>query len=253
MRKGKGLMVQNITWLYPESADPEQGYFLTYNVDEVNRRDIAVIICPGGGYSNVSMDHEGIAVAKWLNTLGVDAYVLRYRVTNDDFIYRYPAPLEDVQNTFRQIGKRHKKTGIMGFSAGGHLAGLALTEMGTEFAFGVLIYPVITSNPAYWHQGSFESLLGKDKLQTPLANAVSIENRINENTPPLFLLHCKDDDGVSCQNSLLAYEASIRFNTISALHLYEKGGHGFGMNALRTDASDWLLVLQQWLTKHFIS
>jgi acetyl esterase/lipase len=241
------MYAQQRTDLYPASTDKAQGYFLTFKANEGKDAPVAVIICPGGGYSHVAMNHEGIEAAKWLNAQGMDAYVLRYRVTTKEYVYRYPSPLDDVRATYRQIKKKHKSMGVMGFSAGGHLAGLAATDKKQKFAFGILIYPVITSDSAYWHRGSFKALLGEDKYRTSLASSVSIEKRIDKKTPPLFLLHCKDDRVVPYQNSILAQEASIQFTKKTVMHIYEKGSHGFGMRPLNTDAAAWLEKLQQWL------
>ena len=124
--------------LYPKDTDTAQGYLLTFFASENSDKPArtAILVCPGGGYSYVAMNHEGMDADKWLNTQGMDAYVLRYRVTMKEYEYRHPVQLDKVHDTFGQIKKRHKTLGVMGFSAGGHLTGLAVTDKNQKYSFG---------------------------------------------------------------------------------------------------------------------
>ncbi|WP_210486050.1 alpha/beta hydrolase [Rufibacter aurantiacus] len=207
----------------------------------------AVVICPGGGYWILASGHEGADVARKFAEQGVTAFVLKYRLP-DPAITSQPeiTPLQDAQRALYLVRKRAKewnvnpqRVGILGFSAGGHLA----STVGTHFNqsqiqnpedlslrpdFMILIYPVISSDPTVWHQGSFERLLGKgaskDKLQ-----AYSNEQQVTAQTPPTFLVHASDDELVPVQNSLVFYQALRQHKIPGELHVYQGGGHGFGM------------------------
>lgn len=234
--------------LYPQDTDTLQGYFLTYLADSTSGKTarMAVVICPGGGYSHVAMQHEGTDAAKWLNQQGIDAYVLRYRVNTPTVTHHFPDQLNDVKKVMKLIEKKnYQKTGIMGFSAGGHLAGTYLTEKNQKADFGILMYPVITTDSAYRHKGSFRALLGKDAGETP-SEKYSVEKRVTKKTPPVYLVHTKDDKVVPWQNSDLMY-AAISFQPLSALHIYEKGGHGFGMRTLNNETDQWKKSCEIWL------
>jgi acetyl esterase/lipase len=222
-----------------------------------------VIICPGGGYSILAAGHEGTDVAKELNKFGVTAFVLKYRIPNDKAQpIKEIAPLQDAQHAIRTVRKQAKKfgvnanrIGILGFSAGGHLASTAgthyLNPVG-ELAdstnvrpdFMILGYPVISFQP-YGHKGSAESLLGKDASAEKLAY-YSNEMHVNANTPPTFLVHASDDYGVPVKNSLVFYEALVENKVPAEMHLYPKGGHGFGMiNPTTKDL--WMSRLKNWM------
>jgi acetyl esterase/lipase len=232
------------TYLY-NNADTAQGYVLAYKCSRPAKA--AVLICPGGGYSMVAMQHEGIAVAQWLNQAGIDAYVLRYRVGTDSAPHRHPEPLNDVKAAMALIKQTpYTKTGILGFSAGAHLAGLYATDAATQAQFAILIYPVITSDSFYHHRWSFQQLLGKGVRQDSL-NLFSIEKRVTAKTPPLWLLHCKDDDGVPYQNSELLYNVIKKRKPASRLLLFNKGGHGFGMNPVNPETNTWKAACLKWV------
>ncbi|RNI21846.1 alpha/beta hydrolase [Rufibacter latericius] len=207
----------------------------------------AVVICPGGGYGILASGHEGADVARKFAANGVAAFVLKYRLP-DPAITSQPeiTPLQDAQQALYQVRKRAKeyninpqRVGIMGFSAGGHLASTAGTHFtrpqipNTENVslrpdFLVLIYPVISSDPALWHQGSFERLLGKEASKEKL-QAYSNELQVTAQTPPTFLVHASDDGAVSSENSIVFYQALLKHKVPAELHIYQGGGHGFGM------------------------
>ena len=195
--------------LYPKDTDTAQGYLLTFFASENSDKPArtAILVCPGGGYSHVAMNHEGIDVAKWLNQQGIDAYVLRYRVNTSSVLHHFPDQLNDVKEPMKQVRKRdYKKIGIMGFSAGGHLAGTYLTARCPKADFGILMYPVITTDSLYRHKGSFRALLGKEIGDVP-PDRYSEEKQVTEKTPPVYLVHAKDDKVVPWQNSSLMYAA----------------------------------------------
>jgi acetyl esterase/lipase len=224
----------------------------------------AVIVCPGGGYVRLSIDHEGYDVARRLNELGVAAFVLKYRLPNEATqLDKATAPLQDAQQALRLVRQRAaewklspERIGIMGFSAGGHLAASA----GTRFAqavgekegaaavrpsFLVLVYPVISFADSLAHAGSRSSLLGASPSPARLA-LYSCERQVSAQTPPTFLVHAQDDKSVPVQNSLAFYQACTRRGVPAELHLYPKGGHGFGLHN-KTTPDDWTERLRNWL------
>jgi len=226
----------------------------------------AVVVCPGGGYYGLSYVGEGVEVAKWLNQLGVTAVVLHYRLPDDAIMQNKTiAPLQDGQEAIRIVrrnamkwGIDPHKIGIIGFSAGGHLASTVSTHFDEKVYeskdstsarpdFSLLIYPVISMDSTITHWGSRESLLGK----TPSAELVkyfSNEMQVNAKTPPAFIVHAMDDYYVPTQNSI-RYALALRENKIPCeLHLYEHGGHGFGLGINHTDTeSTWTKACEKWL------
>ncbi len=223
----------------------------------------AVVVCPGGGYGFLAMDHEGKQVAEWYNARGVTAFVLKYRVAP----YRHPAPLNDAQRALRTVRARAKewnvdpqRIGIMGFSAGGHLASTA----GTHFDAGksdaedpidrvscrpdflVLGYPVITLEPPFAHMGSRNNLLGKD-ADPKLVESLCNDRQVTKQTPPTFLFHTDADRGVVPENSILFYLALRKAGVPAELHVYEKGNHGVGLAPKDPVLSTWPDRLNAWL------
>ncbi|PYI50655.1 alpha/beta hydrolase [Paenibacillus flagellatus] len=222
-----------------------------------------VVVCPGGGYQKRAQ-HEGEPVARWLNSLGIAAFVLHYRVAP----YRHPAPLEDCRRAIRWVrthaaeyGIDPGRIGMLGFSAGGHAAAMA----GVHFTEGdpeaedpiervssrpdalVLCYPVI-SFTAFQHVGSMDSLLGPDAPQ-PLREELSGELAVHAGTPPTFLWHTADDEGVPVENSLLFASALSRHRIPFDLHVYESGRHGIGLAEAHPQAYTWTLECANWLRK----
>lgn len=224
----------------------------------------AVIICPGGGYGIIAFGHEGTDVVKILNKWGVTVFVLKYRLPNDlSMDDKNIGPLQDVQRAIQMVRqdaqKWHvnpKKIGVMGFSAGGHLVSTAGTHFNKEFIenkegtnlrpdFLMLIYPVISFTDNIGHIGSRNALLGENPSLEKIID-YSNELQVTEETPTSFLVHCSDDDAVKVQNSLSFYEALQKNKVPSELHIYEKGGHGFGMNN-PTTKDKWMDRLKNWM------
>lgn len=223
----------------------------------------AVIICPGGSYQFLAFDHEGRQYAQWLSRLGVAAFVLKYRLAD----YGHPAPLRDVLRAIRTVrahasdyGVSPQRIGVMGSSAGGHLAasaatmfddpagrtGAALDAVSARPDFALLVYPVITLMPPAAHEGSRIALLGA-QAAPDLVRAMSAETRVTAQTPPTFLVHAQDDGAVPVENSILFFQALTRAHVPAEMHLFERGGHGAGMGAGHGDFSLWPARAEEWL------
>lgn len=223
-----------------------------------------VIVCPGGGYGALADNHEGRQVANWLNSMGIAAFVLKYRLGPK---YHHPVELGDAQRAIRmvraqakQFGVATNRIGIMGFSAGGHLASSAGThfDAGNSSAsdpidqqssrpdFLILGYPVISFTTPYTHKGSLKNLLG-DNPDPKLVESLSSELQVTAQTPPTFLFHTNADTGVPAENSVLFYLALRKNNVPAEIHIFEKGPHGVGL-AMRDPAlSIWPTLLKAWL------
>ncbi len=230
----------------------------------------AVIIFPGGGYQVNAMKHEGTDVALKLNEWGIAAFVLKYRIPDDKtMINKEIGPLQDAQQAIRIVRENAvkwnldpKKIGIMGFSAGGHLAATAATNFDKPVVanvhninlrpdFLVLGYPVISFNDSIGHIGSRDNLLGKSPSREKII-AYSNELQVTPETPPSFIIHASDDAGVLPANSIAFYESLLKHHVFSELHIYERGGHGFGMDNPTTEEK-WMVSLRNWLkSKAFI-
>ena len=223
----------------------------------------AAIICPGGAYRRLAIDKEGTAVAARLNTLGVAAFVLKYRLKE----YGHPAPLRDVLRAVRIVRSQAarwridpERIGVVGFSAGGHLAstagtlydapegrtGAALDRVNARPDFLVLVYPVITMSGPYAHAGSRESLLGATPPPA-LVEHLSTDLQVTARTPPTFLVHGGTDQAVPAENSLLFYTALRRAGVPAELHLYQDGPHGIGLEPGHGPISDWFTRCTEWL------
>ncbi|HMQ47263.1 MAG TPA: alpha/beta hydrolase [Saprospiraceae bacterium] len=225
----------------------------------------AIVICPGGGYSGVAIDKEGLLVAEILAQDSIAAFVLKYRrpmdITNVD---KSLAPLQDAQQAIRYVRKNAskygidpQKIGIMGFSAGGHLASSAAThfykiadsnELDTTSVrpdFVVLIYPVISFTDELTHMGSRSNLLGEQANEAEVLKW-SNEEQVRPDAPPAFLIHTADDEVVSVGNSIAYYQACLENGVPVEMHLYPYGGHGFGMFN-KTTQDDWMGRLKNWL------
>ena len=225
----------------------------------------AIIVCPGGGYSHLA-DHEGRPVAEWLNTLGITAFVLKYRLGPR---YHHPAPLLDAARAIRTVRARAtqwhldpNRIGILGFSAGGHLA----ATIGTRFDAGtpdaadniervssrpdliMLIYPVITMGE-FTHAGSKRMLLGENPT-ADLVKLLSNDEHVTKETPPAFLVHTADDPGVPVENSLRFAEALRKMKVPVEVHIYEHGPHGFGLGGKDPILSTWPQRCADWLKVH---
>ena len=231
---------------------------------EIKQNQTAVIILPGGGYGHLAIDKEGTKVAEWLNSLGIAAFVLKYRLpSNLIMTNKVVGPLQDAQETVRIVRLNAavwnidpNKIGIMGFSAGGHLASTLSThyddrvyetssKLSARPDFSLLIYPVISMQNDVTHKGSQINLLGENPSQQDI-DLYSNEKKVTPQTPPAFLVHATDDGAVMAENSVNYYLA-LKKNGVSAeLHLYEKGGHGFGLGVNDT-SKFWTKACEEWL------
>lgn len=224
----------------------------------------AIIIFPGGGYHINAIKHEGLDIAKKLNDFGIAAFVVKYRIPNDEtMVNKEIGPLQDAQQAIRLVRKNAakwnidpNKTGIMGFSAGGHLASTAGTRFNDPVIenpeqvnlrpdFMVLGYPVISFSDTIGHIGSRDNLLGKSPSPEKIIE-YSNELQITSETPPTFLIHAGDDGGVLPANSIVFFEQLLKHKVPAELHIYERGGHGFGMNN-PTSEEKWMDTLANWL------
>lgn len=227
----------------------------------------AVIICPGGGYVRLSIEKEGFAVARLLAQWGVTAFVLKYRLPSDSLMaHKTTGPLQDAQTAMQLVRLSAPKwgidtaaIGIMGFSAGGHLAATAgtmyhqpvnslIAAQQIRPAFMVLIYPVISMSDSLAHKGSRNSLLGSTPTKE-MIEQFSAHMQVNPYTPPTFLVHAKNDASVRVENSLEMYQALRNHVVPAELHLFEKGGHGFGL-INPTSNERWTDWLHTWMQKH---
>lgn len=212
----------------------------------------AVLICPGGGYAGVSAIKEGQEIAKWFNELGVTAFVLYYRMPNG----HTELPLEDAQTALNIIKHRatewnidEHKIGIMGFSAGGHLASTVGTHFKTEVQrpdFMILAYPVVSMKKELTHAGSRENLLGKNPTKEQV-ELYSNELQVTKKTPPTFIVHALDDGAVPIANSEQLLKALQDHKVPAELHKFDVGGHGFGMRKHGIPADSWPDLLKSWL------
>ncbi len=238
-----------------------------YIPNEIVENGTAVLVLPGGGYSHLSMNKEGKKIAEWLNSLGITAFVLKYRLPNEQIMKdKTIGPLQDAQEAIRVIRRNAKewhidptKIGVIGFSAGGHLATTLASHydenvypttdsISARPDFSLLIYPVISMNNEITHKGSRENLLGKNPSLN-LIEKFSNELQVNSKTPPTFLVHATDDQSVPVENSINYYLALKRNNVSAELHVYEKGGHGFGLG-LKDTSQFWTLDCIHWLKNH---
>jgi acetyl esterase/lipase len=227
----------------------------------------AVIVIPGGGYTNVCNAHEGTAVALKFNEMGVTAFVLKYRIPNDaTMINKEIGPVQDAQRAIQVVRERAKewgidkdRVGILGFSAGGHLASTAGTHFQHHYIdvkrsvnlrpdFMILVYPVISFADSIVHWGSRNNLIGKNP--TPeMIREYSNELHITNKTPPTYLVHAEDDSTVKLQNTLV-FGTQLQKNKVPFdFYLYEKGGHGFGLINPASDVK-WMDLINQWMNKN---
>ncbi|MES2788557.1 MAG: alpha/beta hydrolase [Planctomycetota bacterium] len=257
--------------LWPKGApnaagtNPEDIPSLTiFRPAEGTANGAVVVICPGGGYGHLAEGHEGRDVAAWLNTLGVTGCVLKYRLAPR---YRHPAPIQDAQRAIRLVRSHAaewkidpQRVGILGFSAGGHLASTA----GTHYDLGdseatdpidklscrpdllVLCYPVISLSSPYTHVGSRNNLLGAN-ADPKLLEGLSNEKYVTRDTPPTFLFHTSSDTAVPPENSLMFYMALHAKGVPAELHIYEQGRHGIGLAPKDPVLSSWPLRCSQWM------
>jgi acetyl esterase/lipase len=225
----------------------------------------AVLICPGGGYGVLAFDHEGFAIARWLNDNGIAGIILKYRLPSDLIMKdKSEGPLQDAQEAIRII-RRHAaewkispgKIGVMGFSAGGHLASTLSThfdekiyEVGDTTSarpdFSLLIYPVISFDASFTHMGSRINLIGNNPSDETVKH-FSNEIQITGKTPPAFLVHSADDKAVPVRNSIVYFEGLVKNNIQTELHVFQKGGHGYGLAINSGTQSSWPGLCIKWM------
>jgi len=231
-----------------------------------NGNGAAVVVCPGGGYHGLAVNHEGKDIAAWLNSNGVAAVVLEYRMKGRG--YENPAPMQDVQRAIQTVRARAaelkidpKRIGVLGFSAGGHLAGTAATKFtpanpaaedpiareSNRPDFAVLCYAVLAfDKPGITHFGSQFNLLGKNASKE-LIESFSIDKQVTKDTPPTFLWHTDEDKGVPPENSILYYMACRQCKVPAELHVYAKGGHGSGLAKRLPGTCGWSDACIAWM------
>jgi acetyl esterase/lipase len=242
---------------------------LTIYTPKKKTSDAAVIICPGGGYRILAFDHEGTRIAEWFAAKGVTAFVLKYRLPQPELFENAEIrPLQDAQQAIRYIktnaklyGVSTNKIGIMGFSAGGHLAATTSTHFYNQVGeitnekvsvrpdFTILMYPVVSFSDKYGHMGSRDNLIGQNP-STDKIDFYSNELQVKSDTPPAFLVHAFDDP-IKIENSISYYKALRSNNIASEMHFYDAGGHGFGMKKdLKGPVATWPNRLEDWMKLH---
>ncbi len=239
---------------------------LTY-YPALGKPTVAVVVAPGGGYGGLAMNHEGRQVANWFNSIGVSAFVLKYRLGPR---YHNPIELGDAKRAVRLVRTRAKELGLdpnrigfMGFSAGGHLTSTIATHFDAGDAsaadpidrassrpdFAILAYPVVSADPAISHKGSFKNLLGDNPDPEQLKD-MSNELHVTKDTPPSFLFHTSDDGTVPVLNSVRFYEALVAAHVPAELHIFEHGPHGVGLDLGDPVLAEWPVLLRNWLRFH---
>lgn len=239
-----------LLWLYPAAKENNSG--------------TAVVVCPGGGYGALAVDHEGTQVARWFNSIGVNAFVLKYRLGRR---YQHPAPLQDVQRAMQWVrahaddyGIARHRVGVMGFSAGGHLASTCATHFldakpdaadpvarySSRPDFAVLCYAVISLSESFAHGGSRRNLLGENP-DPELVKHLSNDLMVNEQTPPTFLFSTAEDTAVPVENSIAFFAACRKHKVPVEMHIYQFGPHGVGLAPGDPVLSTWKGRLHDWL------
>lgn len=252
----------------PDIADPPKPEYQVHLPEKSQRNGAAMVIFPGGGYGRLALDHEGREYAEWLNQRGIAAVIVKYRVSGDDAAASYfPIPLLDARRAIRTTRAMAdewdvdpSKVGVMGSSAGGHLASMCATmwdiplEGETTDAidaiecrpdFAVLIYPVIAISEPWGHTGSQRRLTGPDADPEQIRR-LSTHLRVTENTPPCFLIHSADDRVVPARNSLEFAARCDEHGVPVVCHIFASGGHGYGLKG-KGDSQAWPALLEGWL------
>lgn len=240
------------TYIY-EIKTPEMWYYPSENNDD---NKPAVLVIPGGGYTFLSITNEGITIAKWLNGLGIDAFMLKHRLPNNysgsckQIVATNDAlrAIELIRGNSSKWKIDIKNIGVIGFSAGGHLASTISTKGKLNINkpnFAVLVYPVIkmNANSKTW---TFNSLFGKTP-NPDIIHKYSNDLNVNDQTPPTILIHSNNDEGTPPENSLSYYSALRKHNIPAALHIWEDGGHGYGLGIGRGSIESWPNVVEEWL------
>lgn len=261
-------------WLWDEKApgaigeaDKDRPSLMKYSPGSNDATRTAIVIFPGGGYGHLAMDHEGEQVARWLNANGIHAFVCDYRHRGKG--YGHPAPMIDAQRAIRTVRANAtefeidpKRIGVLGFSAGGHLASTTAThfDSGNDESddpieqrscrpdFAILCYPVIAMGEPYSHKGSERNLLGKNATGEQ-KRSMSNHHHVTKTTPPTFLWHTAEDSSVPPENSIVFFRALQAAAVSAELHVYAKGGHGIGLAAGKPGSENWPASCLDWLTE----
>ncbi len=252
------------------SEDKDQPKVIIYLASPQTSTGAAVVICPGGGYGGLAIGHEGHDIAKWFVSQGISAFICDYRHRGKG--YGHPAPMQDAQRAIRMVRARAKefqvdpeRIGVIGFSAGGHLASTVSTHFDDGLAddpdpvqqvscrpdFAILCYPVIALGEKFTHQGSQKNLLGTEP-DLQLIQKFSNEKSVTANNPPTFLWHTAEDPVVLVENSLRFFSALQGAGVPAELHVYEKGRHGLGLASGIPGAENWPVELLAWLKQRAI-
>ncbi|MCB1227502.1 MAG: alpha/beta hydrolase [Verrucomicrobiales bacterium] len=260
--------------LWPEGAplaqgdsDSDQPYFLIHRPKPEVSQGTAFVVCPGGGYGGLAVDHEGDQIAQWMVARGVTAFVLHYRLGSKG--YHYPVQLIDVQRAIRWVrhhaadyGIDPDRLGIIGFSAGGHLTSMAATlfderpegmtndaidQESARPTVACPTYPVIHMTGPFHHAGSRKNLLGPRAEEEELANFLSTQNRVTEKTPPIFLFQTTEDTVVPAENAVSFYLACRAHGVPAEMHVFEPGRHGVGFALNDPVLHPWSDLLETWL------
>jgi acetyl esterase/lipase len=258
----KSTITGGVVSAYEKVTDPTITIFLPSPEKSTGS---AVLICPGGGYGMLSFDHEGFAIARWLNDHGIAGIILKYRLPSDLIMKdKSVGPLQDAQEAIRIIRRNAadwkinpRKVGVIGFSAGGHLASTLSTHYNEKVYdvkdtisarpdFSLLIYPVITFNSTFTHMGSRNNLIGNDPSQETI-NRFSNELQITANTPPAFLVHSADDNAVPVKNSIAYFEGLVKNKIKTEIHIFQSGGHGYGLSVGTGTQSAWPELCINWM------
>ncbi len=251
---------ENNTPYFDSSIGQAEPEIIPYLADGENTP--AIVVCAGGGYTHRA-PHEAEPVAEWIQSMGISAFIVTYRLTP----YTYPAILADVQRAIRLVRYKAKefnvdpnKVGVLGFSAGGHLAmtsalhydlaedsGDEVDKMSPKPDAAILCYPVVTMCEDYLHWGSMNYFLGGKTEDMELRKKFSGERNVTPDTPPMFIWHNSDDKGVPVQNSLRLAEALAKNNVLYEMHIYPQGGHGPGLAKDKGRCAEWTLSCGNWL------
>jgi acetyl esterase/lipase len=246
-------------------ADDEPVMFMSAPADKAKANSTAIVVLPGGGYGHLAMDHEGSQIADWLNGLGVTAFVVKYRMSSTG--HRHPVPMMDAQRAIRTVRARAKewgidpqRVGVLGFSAGGHLASTVATHFDAGKAedadaiehessrpdFAILCYPVISMKESYSHKGSAKNLLGESP-DPKLVDSLSNETQVTEKTPPTFIFQTSEDKGVPAENCVAFYLALHKAGVPAEMHIFQNGRHGLGLAKDTPGTSEWPKLCAKWL------
>ncbi|MCP4607889.1 MAG: alpha/beta hydrolase [Planctomycetes bacterium] len=272
--RAEGADSHEVRLLWPEgapgaqgSADGDKPSLTIYLPAKDKANGSAVVIFPGGGYGHLAMDHEGHQIARWLNSFGVAGFIVKYRHSRSGAGYRHPAPLQDAQRAIRTVRAGARKwnldpdrIGIIGFSAGGHLASSAGTHFKQRYSevkdeidhvecrpdFVILIYPVVSFTESFTHKGSRRNLLGENP-DPELVENLSNEKQVTSETPPTFLVFGDDDKVVPVENGVAFYLGLKKAKVPAEMHIYENGRHGFGLGVGAGPVSSWPLRCSEWM------